>query len=202
MELNHPINYSVLANTIIKKRSASKMPLTIFVGGVWGAGKTTLSELLCESLPFSVYRISVGRIACEIAERMDPSLNSIECAEASFLNICQKETVKSINTIINANKEYSCFILDGHYVLPSTQRETYRLPNFFFKELGINLLVVCQCEQSIIKHRLESRNTDQRPMEIVLHRGEKYIQEEKEYAEKISSMLLIPLIKVHNSLNH
>lgn len=151
----------------------------IFVGGIHGAGKSTLCIPEAQIL---------GREYLSASEvlRWNEISNSIENKNVENVSFTQDRLVAGLKNIIKENKTY---ILDGHFCLFDACGTVARIPESTFVQMNPTAFLVIVNDPKVIAARLQQR--DNRKY-IDSHLAEKQ-QEEIEYAKILAAKLDIPI---------
>ena len=115
----------------------------LFLGGVYGVGKTTLSKKACVKI--GIKHLSASRILDwkrKEKEVDNPAQN-------------QKLLIQGLKLEIKKGQTY---LLDGHFCLPTKKQEIYRVPLKVFKTINPVGLVVIKGNANRIKRSLEERD--------------------------------------------
>ncbi|MDY3372321.1 MAG: ATP-binding protein [Terrisporobacter othiniensis] len=150
----------------------------IFLGGVHGVGKTTISRKISSQHNIENYSSSwlIEKIKGE----------KFENKFTDDINKNQDILVKAVNYYMDKSKK---FILDGHFCLLNEKKEVVRIPEQTFKDLGLSCIIVIIDDEESICDRLKVRDNNKYDIELIkdLQRNE------KSYAKEISFMLDIPV---------
>ena len=172
------------------------IPKNIFIGGITGAGKSTVSTILQNKLHDS-NKITIGTISCKIAFDIF-SAKDIETLNIEKLNYCEIKTVEEILRIFGTTQsEYN--ILDGHFILGGINREDYKIPISFFEVLNLKLIILITGSEKVINERIRNSPEKGRPS-LILNSIEYYNKLEKEYAYIIANYLNISIIEIDNDV--
>src|SRR5215472_11151495 len=119
------------------------MAQIVFVGGVTGSGKTTICERVQRDFGDAVSVFHIGALACQLAEQYGLATRSIEEASARHLLECQRLVVERLIPQLVVILPNKWVLLDGHFVLPGIERPSFRLPSWFFQQLGVTGILLC-----------------------------------------------------------
>lgn len=156
----------------------------IFIGGVHGVGKGNI----CQNIKLNLNIIHLT--ASEVLNWKD--ISDIENKFVQDINKTQDLLIVNLKRIVERNKKY---LLDGHYCLLNKNRESERIPFKTFEELNLSKLIFVFEEPRIIKQRLEQRDGKIYDLEQIVY----FQNMEMNYADEISQILNLPLIKIQSS---
>lgn len=144
----------------------------IFIGGIHGVGKTTLSKKISEELSFKHYSASelIARLRSENMA-IDKRVNNV--AENQNL------LLEAIKKYLNAEEYY---LLDGHFCLLNSFGKITRIGTDTFRDLGLNSIMVLVDEEAEILKRLTARDNIQYDLTLL----KEFQKEEISYAKEIA----------------
>lgn len=161
------------------------MKKTIFICGTYGSGKTTISKYLGELLDIEVYKAS------ELIKReIDVDYTIVKNVDNVERN--QSILVEQIR-IIPENR----IILDGHSAIIEKDNNIKAVSLDVFKNINVNLFILCQTTPDILKSRLSARDTTKYDIKL-LH---DISIMEKEVVINSSFLLNVPIILLDTSKN-
>ncbi len=168
------------------------LPRTIFVGGITGSGKTTACAEIARWPEMRFKFVQVGSTACSLGASYGLAASSIEETSSVALDEIQNLLVRTISDIQLCTPPDTIIMLDGHFVLGGIGRPTYRIPEWFFTNLGICGLLLCAPHTSEISARIQTDFKRQRP-KFILESLARYAAEEMEHARFIAHTCAISL---------
>lgn len=127
----------------------NKEGAVLFVAGIHGAGKTTFCSGLSEALGIPTYSAS----ALIKAWRKDHSWREDKRADQISEN--QHALISAVRSL---RQHTPFFILDGHFVLLSSDGLTTKVESRVFDELQITGTILVQSAPEIVVERLRSRD--------------------------------------------
>ncbi len=160
------------------------MKKIIFIGGVHGVGKGHICQTIKTNLDIT------HLTASEVLKWKD--ISATENKFVQDINETQDLLVSNLEKIIENNKQY---LLDGHYCLLNKNGKSERIPFKTFEDLNLSKLIIVFEESEIIKQRLEKRDGKIYDLEQITH----FQNMEVNYAEEISLILNLPLMKIQSS---
>lgn len=153
----------------------------VLVAGIHGVGKTYYCQHYAAQYDI-VYRSS-GKIIKDFLSKKNSDLTILDKVVSSVernQRIILAEIRKIKEKWPNQN-----FLLDGHFTLLSVRGDIEDIPIFFYKNIGINAVVLLERDTRELKSFYLSDDN-------VL--SEKFMQKERNRAIKITSNLKIPLV--------
>lgn len=147
----------------------------IFIGGIHGVGKTTLSKKISEELSLKRYSASelIARLRSENVT-IDKRVNNV--AENQNL------LLEAIKKYLNAEEYY---LLDGHFCLLNSFGKITRIGIDTFRDLGLNSIMVLVDEGAEILKRLTARDNIKYDLTLLKEFQEEEISYAKEVAKDI-----------------
>lgn len=156
----------------------------IFIGGVHGVGKGNICQKIKKNIDI------IHLTASEVLKWKD--ISATENKFVQDIKETQDLLVANLDKIIENNKKY---LLDGHYCLMNKYGKGERIPFKTFEDLKLSKLIIVFEESEIIKQRLEKRDGIKYDLEQIIH----FQKMEVNYAEEISKILNIPLMKIQST---
>ena len=153
-----------------------------FVGGIFGAGKSTLCQSLSLTLPANHLKASElirhtplrgdlsGKITDQAAQNQDRLLLALGPYRTSWNSI----------------------LLDGHFCLFGRDHEITRLPIEVFAKLQLNAMLIVEAPSDVVMDRIAKRDGAFLEQELL----RRLALEEYEHASNISEALRVPLMSV------
>lgn len=131
----------------IQQREAVIKPITIFVAGVHGVGKSTFSRKYL--LPFGLYCTSASSI---IRQKYG------DVAKDKKTNRIADNQTKLLNGLHAIRKKYCDIALDGHFTLINGKHNVESIPAQTFREIKPDGIIVLRCSAATITERLSQRD--------------------------------------------
>lgn len=160
----------------------------VFIGGVYGVGKTMLSKEISAKYKIPFYNAS---------DLISKQINEDYQFAKGVSNVDSNQTllIKEVTSLL---KNHSKLILNGHFCVLDMQDNIISLSEDIFQFLNIEKIVLLESEISILKQNLENRN-NQMFNEEMLH---KLAVVERNTAISVSKRFNLPLtiIKYNNSI--
>lgn len=159
----------------------------VFMGGVPGAGKTTLAERVAASTGRFV-RVGAGQlIRAALREAAESRVRVLDAMNARNNQLL----------LVSAFEAYSRdaglpILLDGHFIVP-TERGPDRVADEVFSALGIDALVVITALPDVIAARLAAREDRARWWAGTTAELQAMQEQEIEAAERVARLLSVPL---------
>ena len=154
-----------------------------FLGGVHGAGKSTISKKIC--LETNLQYLSASDIIRLGQKPFSPNKNVENILDT------QNRLILGINQIIEPHISY---ILDGHFCLFNSNNRIEKIPTEIYKKINPKTLAVAIFNIEIIKKRLEARDNKTYSVEVL----EEMQLSEIEHAKEIAAELDVPFIEIKN----
>lgn len=159
------------------------MPSLIYVGGIPGVGKSTVSRGLVEQLPFSIYVHPGESKRKESARRFNKKLSLLNQEESYKINswfFCN---------FLNNNNFGGTVIIDSHYTCPFNGDFIRLCPPNFTSKLDLLVLLQCNADEIIRRRILRQKNGDSTDLGYV----KMELAEELREAKSLSSEYALPL---------
>jgi adenylate kinase len=126
--------------------------MTIFVAGVYGAGKTTLCARLAQELAY--FSTSASTLIRESR------------GEATWNRFKETRRIQSnqqllISAVTNLRKKNNNILLDGHFALLNSDGHVEKIDHCVFYDLCIDAIILIEDEPADIAHRLTTRDGSQ-----------------------------------------
>jgi adenylate kinase len=162
----------------------------VFVGGVHGAGKTTISRQLAESLPAShvtagaLIRESagLGRIA-GAAGVSNKAVTDVDANQALLLHGLD---------VYRARIGSGPIVLDGHFSLLSSSGAVVEIPTAIYRAIGPLAVLLVEADGGVIHKRLIKRD-GQAPTHAIISL---LAARERARAETVCADLKIPMFSI------
>lgn len=152
--------------------------MNILVAGVYGVGKTFISELIKNTLQIPAFTAS--------------QLIKHSVKNKSIKDI-RKNQSELINAVLEINKKYRNIIIDGHFCLINSKKEIEVIDVDVFQALNIKKIILLYDDVIKIEERLLYRDGTAFNIELI----EKIQKKEAEQAQLVSKELGIPLLNYH-----
>lgn len=160
-------------------------PLTIFVAGIHGSGKSSLCQELAPYL--GAHHVAASALIVR-AKRLQ------SCKATSEIADNQRTLVAEFRKISN---RHSLILLDGHFCLLSKSGEIESLPILVFEELSIGKILVVRSPPLLIYERLLSRDGSTHQLSISDIAA--FQDSEIKHARAVANSLCLPLMSVDMS---
>lgn len=151
----------------------------IFISGVHGVGKSYFCNIAKDKLGISAYSAS---------QLISKEKNELFAANKLIADI-EDNQVHLLSAIAKLRATGKEFILDGHFCLLDSEDKITRISFDTFKELNPDAIVLLTEDAAVIKQRRLERDNVQINAEDI----EDFQEEERIYAEYVSSKLGVPL---------
>lgn len=172
---------------VFKKASTSSAnpPTMLFIGGIHGAGKTTICEKVFTPLGYRC--LTASKLIAAYGRRSD--------REKRVDNISNNQVALTKQLILEKRK-YCRLLLDGHFTLINSQGDIEPIDFEVFKEMSPTLLVLVKENPKIIAERLTKRDGKKWRISFL----KSFQKSEELHARKIAEELDIPLRIVDGNL--
>lgn len=160
------------------------MSRIIFISGVHGVGKGTLSEQV--SLNTGITSFTASNLISE--QKKSPTDNQKNVIDAEKN---QQHLVTSIHKKLSLHED---LILDGHFTL-WRNRELLAIPLSVFKNIPIKAIILVEEKPETIEKRLTKRDGFSRSIEEL----SEAIKQENNHARFVQKKLKVPMITVTSS---
>lgn len=124
----------------------------VFVAGIAGSGKTSLSTTLARQLP--ARRVSIGTMASAIMREIGAPSRTIEATPCDRLVAGQRELARQLREARLAERRKSRWIIDGHLILPGTTRSDFFIPDDVILACETTTLLLCDPPPSETARRI------------------------------------------------
>lgn len=151
-----------------------------FFAGIYGVGKTTLCNSLSEKLNCPSFSAS-DLISKKINEKYGVN-KAVTNKERN-----QEVLINAVNEILDKNPQ---IILAGHFCIFNKKNEVERLPEFVYKDLHIEKIVLLEDEINVIQSRLHKRDKKSYTLDSL----QQLKHEEKQMATLITQTIDCPLL--------
>lgn len=163
----------------------------VFVGGVHGSGKTTLSRLLADDLPAA--HVTAGALIREAAATdhvvtvgaQDKAVPDVEANQAVLLRGLAAYQDRTADDVWP-------FLLDGHFTLTNPAGDIVDVPSAVFAAIAPIAVLLVETDAALVQQRLAARALDA-PSEGVIAR---LAVRERERATAIANALTIPIYRL------
>ena len=169
--------------------AASNMPQPIvFVGGVHGSGKTTLSRLLAEMVPAA--HVTAGAL---IREAAAPShVVTVGPQDKAVPDVAESQAV--LLRGLSAYRQRAAgdgrpLLLDGHFTLLNASGDVVDVPTDVFRAIAPVAVLLVEATARTVQERLAARATDAPSLEII----ERLAERERQRAIATSEALGVPI---------
>ena len=159
----------------------------IFVGGIHGVGKTHLCQEICREL--NIPHFSASDLIRKQKEEKPRLLKNVTDVQGN-----QEALIMGIDSYV---ADVPTFLLDGHFCILNKEGEVERIPQSTFEKLQISRLLVLVDDPGEIQIRLKSRDSSDYSIDLL----NRFQTEELEYANQLSSNLMIPVFIHKNGEN-
>lgn len=164
--------------------------MTIFLGGVHAAGKTTLLKKL--STDINLKWASASQLIKE-------EIGIENWTETRIIRTVSDNQEALINAVKKKNFLDKNFIVDGHFVLRTSPMKHEEISSQVFKEISTKGVILIEAQLDVIRSRLHLRGDFSWSDEEILD----FSSHEKLHAVSICQELSVPLIKLENpSINN
>lgn len=153
----------------------------IFLSGIYGVGKSTLGKLLSNKSKIPYYSASDL-----ITKSSGENYGANKVVKDKEKN--QQVLIDNIERILN---ETSRIILDGHFCIFNSDRVVEELPEFVFREIHIERIILLNADLEIIKKNIDGRDGKDYTKEQL----ENLNKREEEYAKRIVQELEVPFLQ-------
>lgn len=157
----------------------------VFLGGIHGTGKGTVSQVLCAK--HKLKYLSASELIKWKEINHDISNKTINNVTET-----QKRLISRLSEVCVPEKKY---LLDGHFCLLNSELKPIRVDLEIFKEINPCMLLIMIVEPKIIKERLMTRDQKDYDLETLINMQ----NEEEKYANEIAVKLNIPLHCIYDS---
>ncbi|AHF17948.1 ATP-binding protein [Niabella soli] len=161
------------------------MSKIIFIGGIHGTGKSTISQMICAEFDFEYLLASSLLKWAEI--NTDPKNKKVKDVTDT-----QDRLILGLNDKIQKDVTY---LLDGHFCLLNNSGKIMQVPILTFQTINPAVLIVVHDKIDKIKLRLEKRDGRLYDADL-LHTMQ---EAEITHATNLSQELKIPLIKTDDA---
>lgn len=147
----------------------------IFIGGVYGVGKSTFVNSVKKKCPF------VEGLSCStILNWKNPANKEVENVEDN-----QNRLLQNLPYFIDLDKSY---LLDGHFCLLTTKETIERVPLEVFETINPDMILLLEASGETLRKRLIARDSKEYSLSFI----NDFLQEEKAYANEVANVLDIP----------
>lgn len=162
-----------------------------FIGGIHGAGKTTLSRRL--ALALSASHVTAGTLIREAA------------SSDSMLVVASNKTVADVNAnqefLLQGLQRYQCsfhgpIVLDGHFSLLNASGVAVAIPISVYEVIAPIAIVLVESDCGVILSRLLERDSAAPPLATISSLSET----ERANARAVSTALKIPMFTVRGDI--
>lgn len=171
----------MLEKRVAVKKILDEAPAFIFIGGVHGVGKTTLSDEVFRPVGYhSVTASSLIKenIASSSANKLTNNISDNQSILIRQLDITKKAQPK--------------LLLDGHFCLIDKNSKIQLIEVEVFKSIDPDLLLILVDSPKKIADRLSKRDSEIWQIEFI----QKFQEQEIQHAKKVAQKLNIELIEI------
>ena len=122
--------------------------MTVFIGGVHGAGKTFLTKPACEKL---------GLVYATASQLIREERGLTTWAYDKTVSDVDENQFALIRAVDRISAEGQCLVLDGHFVLRKAAWEHERLSLEVFRALRLSSVLLIQSPALVVLDRLAAR---------------------------------------------
>ncbi len=146
----------------------------LFVAGVYGVGKTTISNEVSKKMSIPVYTAS---------ELISHSNGEIYGANKTVADINgnQYTLINAVNNVLENN---GLIILNGHFCILGKKGEVEALPEFVFEKIHLSCIILLEADCDTIWRNLSNRDGKKYELETL----ELLKRQERESAFRISEL--------------
>jgi adenylate kinase len=165
----------------------------IFVGGVHGAGKTTLGRRLAEIV--RGLHVTAGALILAATPNIATS-NSIQNKTVRDIESNQERLLQALSALLAdcSSERASAIILDGHFCLLHTSQRIVPVPTDVFRAIAPAVLVLVETDRELICERQASRGAT-----LTIERIGEFQALERKHAQAVSLAIGAPLHVVSGS---
>ena len=160
----------------------------VFVGGVHGSGKSTLSRLLAEIVPAA--HVTAGAL---IREASAPGyVVTVGAQDKAVPNVDENQAVllRGLRAYRDRTpRDGRLLLLDGHFTLLDAQGQVVEVSSDVFKAIAPVAVLLVEANARMVHERLAARATDAPSLEII----ERLAERERRRATATSEGLGVPL---------
>jgi len=164
----------------------------VFVGGVHGAGKTTMSRRLAVALAAS--HVTAGTLIRETA--------NYETITAGIGNKAVPDVNANQELLLRGLAQYrrsatGLIVLDGHFSLMEPSGATVAIPVGIFLAIAPIAIVLVKSDPRVVHSRLLQRDGAAPPLERI----SSFSESERVHAQAVSTALNVPMFIVRGDLS-
>jgi adenylate kinase len=160
----------------------------VFVGGVHGAGKTTICRLIAEAYP--AVHVTAGALIREAVDAghivtvgaQDKAVPDVDANQAVLLTALEVYRTRTAEDV-------RLLLLDGHFSLTDAGGTLVDVPLAVFREIGPCAVLLVETDPATVHQRLAVRAVDAPSPETIARMGSR----ERECAATIADALDIPI---------
>lgn len=160
----------------------------VFVGGVHGSGKTTLSRLLAAALPAA--HVTAGGLIREAAATghvvtvgaQDKAVPDVDANQATLLRGLSAYQARTAD-------DARPLLLDGHFTLMNPEGEIVEVPATVFTAIGPMAVVIVETDPAVVHRRLAERAPEAPSAELIARLADR----ERERANAMSKAQKVPI---------
>lgn len=154
----------------------------IFIGGIHGVGKTTLTQKV--ALELGGEHFSAGEL---IKMFENESNENIKDKRVTNISGNQEVLISAINHFI---KENSVCLLDGHFCLLNRDNEVTEVPQEIFLDISPLAIVVLYDSVAEISQKIGKRDNQDYDLDLL----SRFQLRELEYSQQIAELLSVPYL--------
>ena len=154
---------------------------TIFIGGIYGVGKSTICKKLSDALCIPMF--SAGDLISEVNGEQYGANKAVHDANSN-----QKILTEQVESILNKHKT---IILAGHFCIFDKFNKVEYLPESIFTRLRINQIVLLTADIEEISNNLKLRDGKQYAVDDL----QILLNSERQQAEMTAKSLHCPILE-------
>jgi adenylate kinase len=159
----------------------------LFVGGIHGAGKSTICGAVAEQ--FGALHVTASKLIKQAAAAGYTVTVAPESKSVPDVDQNQALLLQGLERFKKTSGEHS-IILDGHFCLLDSESKFAVVPAAVFRAISPVALLLVETDAAVVRARQESRNASHLPSidQIAAHASAERLQ-----AQTVSALLSIPL---------
>lgn len=177
----------------MKECSAERI---VFVGGIHGAGKTTLGRRVAELL--GMEHLTAGALIRAAATSSEVLSTGIGGKAVLDIDANQDRLLRGLRAHRSRRRsDRAGILMDGHFCLIDANQEVAAIPHAVFEAMCPTALVLVEADVATVAHRLAARDGEALPADIV---GLLTVREVA-HATAVASRLQVPLYRVRGDMD-